>query len=303
MHAATESDIHGVIELVGIPMDLGQTRRGVNLGPGALRYAGLRHRLRDLGYKLIDRGNLPVPVRDTLPEEHQNNYLPAISDVCAAAYTAAREAVERGHQAVFLGGDHSVAIGTIGGITHHEPASLLYIDAHADFNTPATSPTGNIHGMSVATLIGQGHQELVDIGRTGPKLDIEDIVLIGLRELDDPERIALKQSGISVFTMRDIDERGISTITREALDRLGHHRLHVSLDLDAIDPFEAPGVGTAAVGGLTYREAQLLCEIVADSRRLVSLDLVEINPILDHQNQTSCLAVDLAASLFGKKIM
>lgn len=303
MGVATEPDIQGVIELVGIPMDLGQTERGVNLGPGALRYAGLRHKLRELGYKLIDRGNLPVPVRDTLPEDQQNNYLPAISDVCAAAYTAAREAVERHHQAVFLGGDHSVAIGTIGGITHHEPASLIYIDAHADFNTPATSPSGNIHGMSVATLIGQGYQELVNIGRNGPKLNAEDIVLLGIRELDNQERAALKQSGICVFTMRDIDERGISSVVREALDRVGHQRLHVSLDLDAIDPFVAPGVGTAAVGGLTYREAQLLCEIIADSRRLVSLDLVEINPILDHQNQTASLAVDLAASLFGKKIL
>ena len=291
------------IEVIGIPIDLGQAQRGVNLGPGALRYAGLRNSLRQLGYNLIDRGNLSVPVRDALPA-CQSSYLQAIHDVCEAAYAAARATVEQDHLAVFLGGDHSIAIGTVGGITHHEPVGLIYIDAHGDFNTPETSPSGNIHGMSVATLIGRGYPELVDVGRTGPKLNVEDIVLLGIRELDGLEREELKRSGISIYTMRDIDERGISTVILETLDRLGSHRnLHVSLDVDVLDPTEAPGVGTAAPGGLTYREAQLLCEIIADSGRLKSVDLVEINPILDYRNQTARLAVELTASLFGKSIL
>lgn len=292
------------IEVIGIPIDLGQTQRGVDLGPGALRYAGLHRSLRQLGYNLIDRGNLSVPVRDALPAHHQSNSLAATRDVCEAAYAAARATVEQDHLAVFLGGDHSIAIGTVGGITHHEPVGLIYIDAHGDFNTPETSPSGNIHGMSVATLIGRGYPELVDVGRTGPKLNAEDIVLMGIRELDGPEREELKGSGVSVYTMRDIDEHGISTVARETLDRLGHHRhLHVSFDVDVLDPTEAPGVGTAVPGGLTYREAQLLCEIIADSGRLKSVDLVEINPILDYRNQTARLAVELTASLFGKSIL
>lgn len=205
---------------------------------------------------------------------------------------------------IFLGGDHSLAIGSIGGITHEQPAAVLWIDAHGDFNTPSSSPSGNIHGMALATLLGQGFPELVDVGRPGPKLEPQDVVMIGVRTLDSEERLRLRSSGVSVYTMRDLDERGMSAITQEALERLGHHRrLHVSLDVDALDPMAGPGVGTPAPGGLTYREAQLLMEIVADSGRLCSLDLVEINPILDHRNQTAQLAVDLAVSLFGKRIL
>ena len=291
------------IEVIGIPMDLGQTLRGVDLGPGALRYAGLRSRLRSLDYDLIDHGNLPVPIRDALPDIQQKNYLPAIRDVCVMAYEAARAVAERKNFALFLGGDHSIAIGTIGGITHYGPAGLLYVDAHGDFNTPESSSTGNIHGMALATLIGQGQPELVGIGRNGPKLKPEDVILLGVRELDTPEQQALKKSGVTVFTMRDIDERGISSVANEALQCLKPKRLHVSLDVDAIDPVEAPGVGTAVPGGLSYREALLLCEIIADTQRMVSLDIVEINPILDHQNRTAQVAADLAASLFGKKII
>ncbi|MEJ2470010.1 MAG: arginase [Desulfuromonadales bacterium] len=292
------------IEVIGIPIDLDQTKRGVDLGPGALRYAGLRSSLRQLGYNLIDRGNLPVPVRDELPDHLQSNSLLVTRDVCEAVYAAARATVEQGHLAVFLGGDHSIAIGTVGGITHDEPVGLIYIDAHGDFNTPETSPSGNVHGMSVAALIGRGYPELVNVGRKGPKLKAEDVVLLGIRKLDGQEREELKGSGISIYTMRDIDEKGISSVAHDILDHLGHHRrLHVSFDVDVLDPNEAPGVGTAVPGGLTYREAQLLCEIIADNGRLKSIDLVEINPILDYRNQTACLAVELTASLFGKSIL
>jgi len=294
----------GTLEIVGIPMDLGQTLRGVDLGPGALRYAGLRTHLRDLGFDLIDHGNLPVPVRDSLPAEERSNYLPAVQEVCGAAYKAARNVAERGHGGIFLGGDHSIAIGTVGGMGHVEPVGLLYLDAHGDCNTPVSTPSGNIHGMPLAVLLGEGYPELVDIGRPGPKLAPEDVVLLGVREVDPEERRHLAALGITVYTMRDIDERGMGTVAREALDRLGHRpRLHVSLDLDVLDPMEAPGVGTAVPGGLTYREAMLLCEIVADSRRLVGLDLVEINPILDHENSTARRAVELTATLFGKSIL
>ncbi|HKI50435.1 MAG TPA: arginase [Geothermobacteraceae bacterium] len=300
----TAGETKWIIEVVGVPIDLGQTQRGVDLGPGALRYAGLRRQLRQLGYELIDRGNLDVPVRDSLPERRQSNDLPAIRDICSAVYASARRTCELGHRAVFLGGDHSIAIGTVGGITHTESVGLIYLDAHGDFNTPETSPSGNIHGMPLATLLGAGHPELVDIGRPGPKLKPEDVVLIGLRELDEGEKQRLKESGMQIYTMREIDERGIHTVTREALQQLGtHKRLHVSLDLDVLDPAEAPGVGSAAPGGLSYREAQLLCELIADTGRLSSVDLVEINPILDEHNRTSTLAVALTASLFGKSIL
>jgi len=181
---------------------------------------------------------------------------------------------------------------------------VIWVDAHGDFNTPQTSPSGNIHGMVLAALMGQGYPELVRLGRLGPKLEVSDVVMIGIRELDPEERERLKESGIATYTMRDIDERGMGTVAREALERLEHvSRLHVSLDLDALDPLEVPGVGTTSPGGLTYREAQLLMEIIADSGRLASLDVVEINPILDQRNQTAKIAVELAASLFGKRIL
>jgi len=304
MSPQTQPTSDTTLEVIGVPIDLGQTLRGVDLGPGAIRYAGLRSHLRALGFRLLDRGNLAVPVRDSLSEGQQSNYLPAVQIICETVYAAARKVAEQNHLAVFLGGDHSIAIGTVGGISHREPVGLLYLDAHADFNTPDSSPSGNIHGMPLATLLGQGYPELVNIGRPGAKLTAADVVLLGVRELDRPEREQLRNSGIQVYTMRDIDERGIFAVGREALERLNHRRrLHVSLDLDVLDPTAAPGVGTASPGGLTYREAQLLCETIADSSRLSSVDLVEINPILDHHNRTARLAVALTASLFGKRIL
>lgn len=296
--------MNGNIRIIGVPIDLGQNKRGVDMGPAAVRYAGLTDHLASLGYTVLDNGNIAVPIRETVADEAPRHFIPSICSTCRAVYQAGQLARERDEIPLFLGGDHTLAIGSIGGVTHREAAGLIWIDAHADFNTPQTTLTGNIHGMTLAVLLGDGDPELVDIGRPGPKLLPEDVIMIGIRELDPGEKARLRESGITVYTMRDIDERGIGSITREALERLEHRdRLHVSLDMDSLDPLAAPGVGTTSPGGLSCREAQLLMEIIADSRRCSSLDIVEINPILDHHNQTARLAVELAASLFGKRIM
>ena len=292
------------IRIIGIPLDLGQSKRGVDMGPAALRYAGLAVALERLGHRVHDSGNLAVAVRETVHDQAANHYLPAVAEACRLTYAAAREAVAAGETPLFLGGDHSLAIGSIGGVTHHAPRGVIWIDAHADFNTPETTVSGNIHGMPLAALIGEGYPALVDLGRPGPLLRPEDLVLIGLRDLDPQERERLRASRITAYTMRDLDERGISAVVREALDRLEHHDgIHVSLDMDSIDPQHGPGVGTPAAGGLTCREAQLAMEIIADCGCCRSMDIVEINPILDHHNQTARLAVELAASLFGKRIL
>lgn len=293
-----------VVQIIGVPIDLGQSHRGVDLGPGAMRHAGLSARLEELGYTVHDSGNLPVPVRESLEHERTQRYLPSISKVCEAACDAGRKAVEEGRIPLFLGGDHSISIGTIAGITWQEQAGVLWIDAHGDFNSDESSLSGNIHGMSLAALLGDGYPELVGISRAQTRLQPKDIVVVGVRHLDKGERQRLRDSGLTVYTMRDIDERGMNTIARESLEALKHiKRLHVSMDIDALDPQMAPGAGTLVPGGLTYREAQLLMEIVADSRRLSSMDIVEINPILDIHNQTARMAVELAASAFGKSIL
>ncbi len=291
------------IRIIGVPIDLGQNQRGVDMGPSAIRYAGLSPRLKSLGYQLHDAGNLYVPVRDSLAER-SDDFLGAIQQVCQVVYEAAAEAVKEGEIPLFLGGDHSLAIGTIGGVSSREPIGVIWIDAHGDANSPETSPSGNIHGMPVATLLGKGFPELVNIGRPGAKLSGNDLVMIGIRDLDSGERDWLKQSGVKIYTMRDIDERGMGAVTREALEHLkGHNRLHVSLDMDGLDPDSAPGVGTQSPGGVSSREAQLLMEIIADTEKLASAEIVEINPILDHENRTAKIAVELAASLFGKSIL
>jgi len=292
------------IQIIGVPIDLGQTQRGVDMGPGALRYAGLASRLAALGHHVCDTGNITVPIRETLSAERQHHYLSAISRTCRAVYEEGRRAVEEEAVPLFIGGDHSLAIGSIGGVTHSAPAGLIWVDAHADFNTPATTLTGNIHGMTLAALLGAGYPELVEVGRPGPKLTSNDVVMIGIRDLDPEERTRLGESDVTVYTMRDIDERGMGAVIREALERLEHReRLHVSLDMDCLDPQVGPGIGTPSPGGLSYREAQLLMEILADSGRVRALDIVEINPILDRRNQTAAIAVELAASLFGKRIL
>jgi arginase len=288
-------------------MDLGQARRGVDMGPSALRYAGLHERLRQLGYGSEDLGNLEIPERETLPAAGGLAYVPALVAACARVYELGRSAVAGGRLPLFLGGDHSIAVGTVGGVTHATPAAVLWIDAHGDFNTPESSPSGNLHGMPLAALCGLGApglDALIGLGRPGPKLRPEDVALVGVRDLDHEERRLLRSSGVAVYTMRDIDDRGLAAVARDALSRLGRHeRLHVSLDMDCMDPREAPGVGTPVTGGLTYREAHLLMEILADDGRVGSIDVVEINPILDLRNRTAEIALELLASLLGKSIL
>lgn len=286
-------------------MDLGQKRRGVDMGPSAIRCAGLSERLRKLGYEIDDYGNIEVQVQERLAQRGPNEVAEAIHLACQQAYDLGRKACEDRCFPLFLGGDHSVAIGTVGGVTHNEPAGLLWIDAHGDFNIPETSPNGNIHGMPVAVLVGLGLPTLVNVGRKGAKVKPDEIVLMGTRNLDFDEKTLLRNSGIHVYTMRDIDERGVGAVMREALDKhLGRTgRIHVSLDMDVLDPQEAPGVGSPDPGGMTYREAHLCMELLHDSGRVVSADIVEVNPILDRFNHTSEIAVDFATSLLGDRIL
>lgn len=296
--------MHNRIRIIGVPLDLGQSRRGVDMGPSAIRYAGLSHKLQSLGYKVEDYGNIQVPVREHLPTKESPGYALEIQEVCTLLYKIGSQTVADGFFPLFLGGDHSIAIGTIGAITDRSSVGVLWIDGHGDFNIPETSPNGNIHGMPVSVLLGYGLQNLVNTGRPGPKLHPDQIVLIGTRDLDYDERNMLKTSGIRIFTMNEIDERGIAAVTRDAISHLGNFSaLHVSLDMDAIDPLAAPGVGTPAPGGLTYREAHLVMKMVFDTGKIGSMDIVEINPILDNKNTTAELAVELAASLLGQRIL
>jgi arginase len=300
------------VKIVGVPMDLGQQRRGVDMGPSAVRYAGLYDRLIQLGHAVHDVGNIPVAGRDedAVRSEHWVEtdggglrHLHAVTAACCAIYDVA-SACDGDDFPIFLGGDHSMAIGTISGMAAKGDLGVIWIDAHGDYNTPETTPSGNIHGMPMAALSGLGHPDLVNLGAPGAKVRAQDIVMIGIRDLDVQERIALAHSGIIVYTMRDVDELGMATVARRALARLNRLlRIHVSLDMDALDPSVAAGVGTPVTGGLTFREAHLLMEILAESEKVCSLDIVEVNPILDEGNRTAEVAVALAASLLGQQIL
>jgi arginase len=292
------------IRIIGVPMDLGQSRRGVDMGPSALRYAGLQARLARLGYEVYDEGNIAVPNLEEKVVEGKGRQLKAVTAVCQTIYQRALACVQRNDFVIFLGGDHSISIGTVAAAAQSEPVGVIWVDAHGDYNTPESSPSGNIHGMPVAVLVGDGPQELVNIGYEGVKIQPSQLVQIGVRALDTSERDRLAQSGASIYTMRHLDELGMAAVARRALERLRHlTHIHVSLDMDSLDPATAPGVGTPVPGGLTYREAHLLMEILGDSGRVRSLDIVEINPILDDQNKTAELAVELAASLLGQRIL
>ncbi len=297
-------DTPTTIRVIGVPMDLGQSRRGVDMGPSAVRHAGLHQRLLELGFVTEDAGNVTIPERATLSMRAERPFLSAVVDGCAAAYAAGRDAVAEHRFPLFLGGDHSIAAGTIGGVSDAAPVGVIWIDAHADANTPETSPSGNIHGMPLAALLGFGAPPLVDVGRLGPKLIPAHVAMIALRDLDPGEKALIHEHNIAAFTMTDVDEHGIGVIARRALEHLADcERLHVSLDLDALDPQEAPGVGTPVPGGLTYREAHLLMEIISRDGRVRSADVVEVNPILDEHNRTASMAVELVASLMGKAIL
>ena len=293
-----------VIRIIGVPMDLGQSRRGVDMGPSAVRAAGLQARLTRTGHEVHDMGNVPVlnPEEDRVAGGHGR--LQAVASACQVVYDATREGLASGDFYLFLGGDHSISVGSVAAAAYEEPVGLIWIDAHGDYHTPDTSASGNLHGMPLAALTGDGHSQLVDLGYPGAKVRPGHVVLIGVRELEPAERQRLADSGVTTYTMRQVDELGIAAVARQALDWLRHlPRLHVSLDMDSLDPDEAPGVGTPVPGGLTYREAHLLMEILADSQRVHSLDIVEINPILDDRNRTAELAVGLAASLLGERIL
>jgi arginase len=295
------------IAVLGVPMDLGQGRRGVDMGPSALRYGRLEERLERLGHTVRDLGDIDVPTAEELDIEHHGpgggmGFLDEIRKACEA--TAAK-LLELGPEQfpIVLGGDHSIAMGSVVGCSHRQRTGLIWVDAHGDFNTPSTSPSGNIHGMPLATLCGFGDPKLVDLCWPGRKIDPRDVVLIGVRDLDGEERKLMRETGVTVYTMKEVDRLGLPRIAEETLSRLdGLPRLHVSFDADVVDPEIAPGVGTPVPGGFTFREAHLLMELFSDSGRVTSLDLVEVNPILDRENRTANMMVGLAASLLGKKI-
>ncbi len=272
------------------------------MGPSAVRYAGLDRRLKRLGCEIRDCGNVEIAERDTLPAAGGLAYMPAVVAACEGVYRAGARAIEAGDVPLFLGGDHSIALGTVTAASSSgERTGVVWIDAHGDFNTPETSPSGNLHGMPLAALTGRGADEMVNLIRVGRKVADEDVVLIGIRDLDPAERDTLRDSGVHVYTMREIDRRGIGEVAEEAVAKLSHlPRVHVSLDMDSLDPREAPGVGTPVAGGFSYREAHLLMETIADSVTVGSIDVVEINPILDERNRTSELAIELVLSGLGK---
>lgn len=294
------------IRIFGVPMDLGQRRRGVDMGPSAIRYAGLHEQLRALGYSLTDSGNLSVPLPENEPpDDSRARHLHSIAGVCWDIYQQALVCADSGELPIFLGGDHSLSIGTVSAITAAQPdIGVLWVDAHGDFNTPEITPSGNVHGMALAALLGRGAPELTGIGRPTPKVKPSQAVILGARDIDEREKTALREAGVLVITMRDVDTMGLAAAAQQALAHFNHlSRVHVSLDMDALDPAEAPGVGTPVPGGLSYREAHLLMEILHDAGKVASLDIVEINPVLDDRNRTAKLAVELVASLFGKSIL
>lgn len=293
------------INIFGVPMDLGQNRRGVDMGPSAIRYAGLQQRLQGLGLSVQDSGNIAVPiieeVRHLSQDDHMHN-AEAIASVCRLTYDSVCKSLAAGEQAVVLGGDHSVALGSVAAtLDAAERVGVLWIDAHGDFNTPEISPSGNVHGMVVTSLMGLCPPPLL-IGKR--RLQANQIVMIATRDLDPAEKVAIRQAGVKVMSMSEIDENGMAEVLRAALRALGTvETIHVSFDMDSLDPSVAPGVGTPVFGGLTVREAHLIMEMLAADGRVRILDLVEVNPILDERNRTAQVAVDLAASLFGQRII
>ena len=294
------------IRVIGVPMDLGADRRGVDIGASAIRYAGLNDHLRNLGHTVHDLGNLVVPQPESQPLGNPKlKYLEPIVQVCEELANTVTATLQDKEFPLVLGGDHSIALGSVSGVARiHNNIGVLWIDAHGDFNTDQTTPSGNIHGMILAALAGIGHSRLAQVGGPPPKISTHNIVIVGARDLNPPEKELLRTHAIHVFTMSDIDQRGFSEIMQQALAIAGQQNngIHLSLDMDALDPKEAPGVGTPVQGGLTYREAQLAMELIADTGQLVSMDVVEVNPILDRENATAQLAVELVLSALGKKI-
>jgi len=299
------------IHLLGVPMDLGSGRRGVDMGPSAIRIAGLADRLKDLGNKVVDEGDLDIKNMEELSVgDMKARYLKEITRASKLLSRKVERIISRRGFPLVLGGDHSIAVGTISGIASYckrkrKKLGVLWVDAHGDINTPSTSPSGNIHGMPLAAVLGLGPRDLAHLGGRLRKVDPANVALVGIRSLDDGEKRHLKQTGVHVFTMPDIDRQGIHRVMKKALSRVtdGTDYVHVSLDLDAVDPTIAPGVGTPVKGGLDYREAHLIMELISESRAMTSLEIVEVNPILDENNTSAEFAVELVQSAFGKKII
>ena len=300
------------LNIIGVPLDLGAGRRGVDMGPSAFRIAGLAERLTGLGYRVVDRGDLPAPIPETQERrDERKKYIDVIAKVCEKLYETALMSLEEGAMPLVLGGDHSLAAGSVAAAanwakrTRKLPIGLLWIDAHGDMNTPTTSPSGNVHGMPLAAILGPEPFELSGIGGSSPKVLPAHTVLVGVRNLDDREKAAVRDSHVHVFTMKDIDRQGVASIVEQAVSLAGSGTagIHVSFDLDACDPAIAPGVGTPVRGGLDYREAHMMMEIVADSGRLTSLDMAEVNPTLDIRNTTAELGTELVLSALGMKIL
>jgi arginase len=299
------------IRVIGVPLDLGQSRRGVDMGPSAVRVAGLEARLESIGHVVEDGGNVAVAIPEQKKEGAAHaKYLREITATCTKSAELVLKTLEAGKVPMVLGGDHSVAAGTVAGVAEfyrrqNQKIGLIWMDAHSDMNTPETSPSGNVHGMPLAALMGLGPAELGNIFNFSPKVRPENCVLVGIRDVDAHEKENILRAGVEVFTMRDIDERGMRAVMEEALRMAGRGTAgyHVSLDMDWIDPEDAPGVGTPVWGGATYREAHLAMEIIADHGRLLSFEIVEVNPVIDEHNQTADLAVELSLSAFGKKIL
>jgi len=295
------------VHIIGMPLDFGQTLRGVDMGPSALRVAGLVEKLGSLGLPVVEGGDISCDIMATKEAgEARLRFLPAIAEACTRLAGEVARVVAAGHFPLVLGGDHSVSIGTLAGLATHDPRQgLIWFDAHGDFNSADTTPSGNIHGMALALVLGHGDPRLAELGGIVPKAIEENTVLVGVRDLDPGERTRLRDSRITVFTMRDVDEQGIDVVMRRAIEiaTRGVDRLHLSLDVDVIDPDEAPGVGTPVPGGITFREAHHALEVVADSGLLTSMEVVEINPTLDVRNRTAELAVGLVGSSLGQRIL
>ena len=299
------------VHIIGVPLDLGAGRRGVDMGPSALRIAGIDERVRQLGHPLVDAGDLASPTQETREVGHpRKKYIDEIAAVCQRLFDTSLAALQSGGLPVVLGGDHSLAAGSVAATAafaraQDKPIGLLWVDAHGDMNTPESSESGNVHGMPLAALLGREPQELAGLGGFAPKVRPERTVLVGIRNLDDREKEIVRASGVHVFTMKDIDRLGLAAVTEQALTiaTRGTAGLHVSFDLDVCDPAIAPGVGTPVKGGLDYREAHMLMEMVADTEALLALDIVEVNPVLDVQNQTAMLGTELVLSALGQEIL
>jgi arginase len=299
------------IAIIGAPLDLGQGRRGVDMGPSALRVANLNGRLAALGYTVEDLGNINVDQAEASPEgDSRAKYLAQIASSCGRLAGLVGDTLAGGGVPLVLGGDHSVAAGTVSGVSQffhqrNESIGLIWLDAHADMNTPESSPSGNVHGMPLACIVGLGPLELTSLFGYKPKVAPRNTAIVGLRDVDQTERPNVRKSGVHAFTMRDIDERGLRSVMEEAV-RLaceGTAGFHLSLDMDFVDPRDAPGVGTPVRGGVTYREAHLAMEMICDSGHMLSLEVVEVNPVIDEVNRTADLAVELLMSALGKRIL